>query len=234
MILFVVFFSVVSNFIDKLTGSDSDSSKDNSTHENITDVLSTMDKNTDPSEEAATSQKVTDSKKAAVTEAVTTAIPTTETYDVPDDEYIYPADLIGLTVEDMINIIGEPDDIKKGGLDGSGKDTDYFYNGGADILVALYAPESSYNFDDRDAFINVVYVYDGYVNKYIYTGMTYSELCNFYDMSDYYENVLDGTYQASAEITCNGVKCTLVAENSNGNTDSPITNFSIVSNELYN
>lgn len=174
-------------------------------------------------------------EKVKATEAVKTTETATKAYNEPDDdEYVYPADIIGLTAEEMIALIGEPDEIEKGGLGGVGKDTCYYYELYDCTFYALYAPESSYNFDDRNAVINVVNVNIGDLNKYVHAGMTREELTSFYDVSDYSHNVLDDTYRADANITCNGISCHLTATSIVGEDDFPIDSFLVTANDLYN
>lgn len=238
LILFVVFFSVVSNFVDKLTGTDIDSSEDNSTHQNLQDVATNIDKNTDPSEEAATSQKVTDSKKAAVTEAEEiTAAAYADTEE--DEPVVYPTKIIGHTVNEMFDLLGEPMWTEKDLLGGGGHDTTYAYGNYGQLYIASFSPESNFNYDDRDAVINAIVVLKGDVNEYVYADMPYSVLSETYALSEPVlfnggNAMLDGKYVSTATITCNGLKCNMVAASKESGDNAPIILFMITANDLRN
>jgi ribosomal protein L37AE/L43A len=202
---------------------------------NLTDVANGNGKSA-----SATESDDASGKNSAVEEVTKAVTPdTTVSADHDEENYVYPTEMIGMTVNEMIEIFGEPDDILRGFLGGGGHDTAYIYDDGDYIFIASYSPESPYNFDDRDAVINVEYVLYGDVNDYVYTGMPYSVLSSTYALSEPVlfnggDAMLDGKYVSNATITCNGLKCNMLAASYENGSNATIDLFLITANDLRN
>jgi len=215
---------------------------DGSTEVGQGDKRSLLDVLDDPDKYAsATSEIDAANSKKFVTEEVTKAdeLDSAVNADNDDEEYVYPTKLIGLTVNEMIDLIGEPQMIERNYLGGGGHDTAYIYGNYTNIFIASYPPESNYNFDDRDAIINVAIVLGGDVNEYVYVDMPYSVLSETYSLSEPVlfnggDAMLDGKYVSTSNITCNGLKCNMLAASYENGSNAPMELFMITANDLRN
>lgn len=146
----------------------------------------------------------------------------------------YPAEFIGKTVVEVINILGEPQEIKAGFLGGGGTDTAYLYDDGNIIFIALFDSSNNYDFDDRNAKINYICIWDGKLNEYVETGISYNEINQIYSLSDYSYSAYDNTYTASADLRCNNYNCNLIITNSDGNKTSPVNRILLTCRDINN
>lgn len=146
----------------------------------------------------------------------------------------YPIEFIGKTVEETIDILGMPQDIKGGFLGGGGTDTAYLYDDGNVIFIALCNSGNNYDFDNRDARINYICIWDGSVNEYVEMGMSYNEINQFYSLSDYSYDAHDNCHTASADFMCNNYNCTLIITSSDGNKTTPINRILLTCRDIYN
>ncbi len=156
---------------------------------------------------------------------------------IPDSYEIqnhYPVEFIGKTVEETIDILGMPQDIKGGFLGGGGTDTAYLYDDGNVIFIALYDFSDNYDFDDRDARINYISIWDGSVNEYVEMGMSYNEINQFYSLSDYSYSAIDNCYTATVDFMCNNCNCTLIITSSDGNKTTPINRILLTCKDVHN
>lgn len=154
--------------------------------------------------------------------------------DLDTIENHYPIEFIGKTVEETIDILGMPQDIKGGFLGGSGTDTAYLYDDGNVIFIALCNSGNNYDFDNRDARINYICIWDGSVNEYVEMGMSYNEINQFYSLSDYSYDAHDNCHTASADFMCNNYNCTLIITSSDGNKTTPINRILLTCRDIYN
>lgn len=237
IISFVLLAVVViggSKLVDKITGDDG-STEVGQNRTNLTDIANAYGKSVSATESDDASGK--NSAVEEVTKAVTPDTTVSAGYD--EEDYVYPTEMIGLTVNEMIEIFGEPQLIERNFLGGGGHDTAYSYDCYSYIFIASYPPESPYNFDDRDAVINAVVVVNGDVNDYVYTGMPYSVLSSTYALSEPVlfnggDAMLDGKYVSNATITCNGLKCNMLAASYENGSNASIDLFLITANDLHN
>jgi len=215
---------------------------DGSTEVGQGDKRSLLDVLDNPDKYASTTSEIdAANSKKFVTEEVTKAdeLDSAVNADNDDEEYVYPTKLIGLTVNEMIDLIGEPQTIERNFLGGGGHDTAYIYGNYTNIFIASYPPESNYNFDDRGAIINVAIVLGGDVNEYVYVDMPYSVLSETYSLSEPVlfnggDAMLDGKYVSTSNITCNGLKCNMLAASYENGSNAPMELFMITANDLRN
>lgn len=169
------------------------------------------------------------------------SLPASETEEknshISDSEEIqnhYPVEFIGKTVEETIDVLGTPQEIKNGFLGGGGTDTAYLYDDGNIIFIALFDFSDNFYFDDRDARINYICIWDGSLNEYVEMGMSYNEINQFYSLSDYSYDAHDNGYIASADFMYNNRNCTLIITSSDGNKTTPINRILLTCSDVRN
>lgn len=150
------------------------------------------------------------------------------------DDEAYPIEFIGMSVYDMIDILGEPDMIENGYMGMGGNDKAYIYNNGDCALITLLSYVDTSDTFDPSTHINYIMVNDGALNEYIETGMTYNEIDQYYSLSELSYMDIDGAYSATAEFMYNGLNCVLLVSNYDGNKNSPFDSLLLFCPSIQN
>lgn len=149
-------------------------------------------------------------------------------------ENYYLADFLGKSIGEIIDTLGDPYKIQHGYLGGGGNDNGYMYEKGNIVFITLFDSGYDDSFDERNAKVNYIYMYQGNVDEYVRIGMTYNEIDKFYSLSDYSYSLLDDNYTATAEFAHNGCNCVLLIESYDGNKTTPVNGMILIAPSVYN